>query len=322
MALTTSEGSEFFRGDLNTVYISLLDDSSDCSSYSAVIPPLASPWGYACVSASNLRNVDGSGWIPVDFTNLAISSPLSNLPVDPVNGIRSGDGLYYYVYVPGWELIANMESKKFEFGGGDDIESTDGGDQPHLYEVGELTSAPLESGEWITRVQDPASCGGDSNPGFFAEHYSRWLFSGSGETVKAHRIWLWQGNGTLSTDEYLEMAIYTDTEQGAGDPDGVKISSTAIVRGTDASGWTSGVFASSTPMISGQNYIIGMGPSSPSIGNYFDLASDWSNLCDNYLPKINSYDGSIDGVLGNRAYDNAIGGSHKGFPGISYIKIP
>jgi len=318
-----SQARDADKSDQNYVYISL-PGNPDCDAYIDKLPPLEeTSYRYRCATLENYRNLDGTGWLPIDFQNLTSPTQMSSLPVDPVNAIVTGDGLYYYAYVPGWELNANLESEKYKFGGSADAESTDDGDQPHLFEIASnFGLMPWEAGEWTTRVESPELCGGNSNPAFVAEEYSRWLFSGAGGQVETHRIWLWQGDGSLAKNEYLEMALYTDTEQGSGDPDGIKITDTIFVYGTGVTGWTSGQLPRPLSINSGQNYIFGMGPSSPSIEIYFNLASDWSSYCDNYLPKVASYDSTKDGVLGNIVPDGAIGGSHKGFPGISYVKIP
>src|SRR6056297_2518953 len=70
-------------GVAQTVYLSLPDSNSDCSSYT--LPSLPSGWAYHCVSEDNLGNVDGTGWIPVDLTAMSFASPLSRYPVDPIN---------------------------------------------------------------------------------------------------------------------------------------------------------------------------------------------------------------------------------------------
>jgi prepilin-type N-terminal cleavage/methylation domain-containing protein len=79
--------------------------------------------------------VDGNGWVPIDFTGMTTGSPLARLPLDPVNNSAN-----FYVFVSDinemYELNANMESTRYGNGGGDDVESTDGGDADTWYEVG------------------------------------------------------------------------------------------------------------------------------------------------------------------------------------------
>ena len=107
---SVESGQDFSSPD-HLVYTSLPDTSSDCSSYS--LPSLPSGWSYHCVTEDHLRDIDGSGWLPVDFSSLS-PSPLSTLPVDPKNTID-----YYYTFVKGgsYELNALTESRKYRLGG-------------------------------------------------------------------------------------------------------------------------------------------------------------------------------------------------------------
>lgn len=86
--------------------------------------------------ANSGRLVNGNGWIPVDLAGMAGGSPLSVLPVDPVNTT-----VYNYQYAcnqanKSFELNANMESTKYASGGASDKEGTDGGTVSTIYETG------------------------------------------------------------------------------------------------------------------------------------------------------------------------------------------
>lgn len=88
-------------------------------------------------TTSSNRSIDGYGWVDVNLGAVPGGSPLSVLPIDPVN-----NSTYFYGYAceninKTFELNANMESVRYASGGGDDdVESTDGGNRPGLYEVG------------------------------------------------------------------------------------------------------------------------------------------------------------------------------------------
>ncbi len=80
--------------------------------------------------------IDGTGWLPVNFTTISAGAPISALPIDPVN-----NATYFYAYRPDatngtFEVNADMESTKFAQSGSSDVESTDGGNVATLYEVG------------------------------------------------------------------------------------------------------------------------------------------------------------------------------------------
>ncbi len=94
--------------------------------------------------ATNVSTVtSGAGWVGVNFSSMAGGSPLSRLPLDPLNNSTN-----YYIYrsngITGsndgtlFELNANMESVKYSEAGGNDVESNtkDGGDNNGVYEIG------------------------------------------------------------------------------------------------------------------------------------------------------------------------------------------
>jgi prepilin-type N-terminal cleavage/methylation domain-containing protein len=101
--------------------------------------------GPTTCTTSTARTVDGNGWVTINFNAISSGSPLSQLPIDPNNGATTGkcaDGTVtrcFYAYGcngTNYELNAKMESAKFASSGVSDVESTDGGSQIDLYEVG------------------------------------------------------------------------------------------------------------------------------------------------------------------------------------------
>jgi prepilin-type N-terminal cleavage/methylation domain-containing protein len=77
--------------------------------------------------------VNGSGWVPIDFTAISSGAPLSVLPIDPVN-----NSTYYYAYKGStstltYEMNAVLESTKFQPYMSN---SYDGGSDANAYEVG------------------------------------------------------------------------------------------------------------------------------------------------------------------------------------------
>lgn len=89
-------------------------------------------------SAQVDRTVDGTGWVPIDFTAIPDGSPLGVLPIDPVNS-TTNNRVYTYQCndaAKRFEIDANMESVRYANGGANDVESTDGGDQTTIYEMG------------------------------------------------------------------------------------------------------------------------------------------------------------------------------------------
>ncbi|MCL4406332.1 MAG: prepilin-type N-terminal cleavage/methylation domain-containing protein [Patescibacteria group bacterium] len=102
----TTQVSELY-GNPQNIYLSLPDTNPDCSSYS--LPDIPSGYSYHCVSTANLKKVDGTGWIPVNFNSIPGGSPIAVLPVDPANNVS-----YYYSFVEGgsYSLTSFLESQK------------------------------------------------------------------------------------------------------------------------------------------------------------------------------------------------------------------
>ncbi|MFA6994352.1 MAG: type II secretion system protein, partial [Candidatus Paceibacterota bacterium] len=114
-------------GVSSTVYVSLLDTTTTCANLGL---PTITPYVYHCVTSSdNLAKTNGTGWIPIDFTQNGVVS-LSALPLDPVNTTSSG---LYYTYMTGgsFELTALLESQTKH-----ETAINDGGSLPGVYEVG------------------------------------------------------------------------------------------------------------------------------------------------------------------------------------------
>lgn len=92
--------------------------------------------GGSCTSNTS-TTVDGNGWVVVNFNQISNGSPLSRIPLDPVNNTT-----YFYAYAhttsSTYELNANMESTKYSTNGNSDVESNseDGGNTGTWYEVG------------------------------------------------------------------------------------------------------------------------------------------------------------------------------------------
>ena len=145
LAYILVDNSNAFMGTSTVVYVSIADTDSTCSNLG--LPTLPSGYSYNCVTTSTLKNTDGTGWVPVNFTNFSASSPLAVLPTDPVNTTTSGN---YYTYTPGgsWHLATSMEATKNKLGGGSDKTSKDRGKYTSLYEIGsDLTLLPIEYGD-------------------------------------------------------------------------------------------------------------------------------------------------------------------------------
>jgi prepilin-type N-terminal cleavage/methylation domain-containing protein len=112
------------------VYISLPDTGSDCPNLTASLPALPVGWQYVCVPSADLRNTDGTGWIPINFGSVIGGTPIPYLPLDPVNDAATGR---YYTFVTGgsYELTSLMEARKQNA-----ASLNDGGSLTGVYQVG------------------------------------------------------------------------------------------------------------------------------------------------------------------------------------------
>ncbi|MBI4094283.1 MAG: LamG domain-containing protein [Candidatus Liptonbacteria bacterium] len=145
VAFFSSDAPSVALGESNRIYLSVPDltlsggsPRSNCDSLisSGALAPLSSPWEYRCTAEDDLRKVNGTGWIPVNFANLAGGSPLSNLPVDPVNNAARG---LYYTYVAEaqqFAATAPLESAKHQ----KEVAQDDGGTDPVRIETGTALS--------------------------------------------------------------------------------------------------------------------------------------------------------------------------------------
>ena len=139
-------------GSSNVVYVSIPDPAAtstagdQCQGLGLISLPAT--YSYQCSASSTYRNVNGTGWIPVNFSSVSAGSPLGSLPVDPVNTSSSRN---YYTYTTNgsqYEVTSVMESQKYGLGGSNDVIGTDGGTLASVYEKGtKLGLEPLDYGD-------------------------------------------------------------------------------------------------------------------------------------------------------------------------------
>ena len=120
-------GSSAYIGDANTCYAHPSSTLADCAGRFS---------GSAVATFASSRKVDGTGWIPKNFTAMSSRAPIPVLPIDPVN-----NATFFYAYKAEptqllFKVNAKMESEKYSKGGSGDVESKDGGSDPNLFESG------------------------------------------------------------------------------------------------------------------------------------------------------------------------------------------
>ena len=218
---------DFSMGEKNTVYVSLPDPAAtssagtDCGSFQ--LPLLPADWKYHCATRMTHQNTDGTGWIPIDFSNFSSGSPLLKLPVDPLNDASSGN---YYTYVFGqdrkWKFSSVMESGRYI-----SQEATDNGLDPASYEFGSNVSiAPFSHGlvgRWDFDEGASSSVAVDRSG---SENNGKWFGSGkhyaSGETEGQAGLFNGiddyigvksQTNLNISNDLTIEAWVYVSSTQ-------------------------------------------------------------------------------------------------------------
>lgn len=149
----TDQGSSpaYSLGTSNTVYVSIPDPTAtttagdQCQGLNLITLPAT--YTYHCAASSTYRNVNGTGWIPVNLASTTTGSPLGALPIDPTNNTSSH--LYYSYETNGsqYEMTSVMESQKYGPGGSNDVVSNDGGTLANTYTKGtNLAIEPLNYG--------------------------------------------------------------------------------------------------------------------------------------------------------------------------------
>ena len=133
------------------VYYSLPSDGvggaiTDTTLDGGVNPPLS-----AQVATASLNLTDSTGWLPIAFNSLTSGSPISNLPVDPVNQVNAIAGgsdtlgsisnkslMYRYACNSTsltYEIDAVLESTEYTSGTNNKLVA-DGGNNSNYYEAG------------------------------------------------------------------------------------------------------------------------------------------------------------------------------------------
>ena len=125
----------------NYCYESTIAGNGTTTSRCGVFNNMSGTSNVSSSASTYQRNVDGNGWVPVNFTSISSGAPVGNLPVDPVNNVS-----YYYAYAASstltFEIDAFMESAKYTTGANGVI-ANDGGNNSSTYEVGTASNLAL-----------------------------------------------------------------------------------------------------------------------------------------------------------------------------------
>jgi formylglycine-generating enzyme required for sulfatase activity len=93
---------------------------------------------FHCPASSTSRNVNGTGWIPINFSTMSEGAPFGSLPVDPTNSTSSN--LYYFYQTNGstYKITAFPEASK-------NVALT--GQNPVMLTAG--SNVALDGGSWV-----------------------------------------------------------------------------------------------------------------------------------------------------------------------------
>ncbi len=99
---------------------------------------------FHCPASSTYKKTDGTGWIPINFTQMSTGAPLGNLPVDPANSTSSN--LYYSYQTNGttYRIVAMPESQKY---------LALAGTTPPMFTAG--SNPTLDGGNWVPVPGNP-----------------------------------------------------------------------------------------------------------------------------------------------------------------------
>jgi len=107
--------------------------------------PMAGTVWVSKTTSAAASAIDGTGWIPVNLGSLVGGSPISSMPLDPVNtvttpsSVTKSDLIYRYACKASplsFEIDATLESLAYGPGGSDDRSAKDGGNHASLFEMG------------------------------------------------------------------------------------------------------------------------------------------------------------------------------------------
>ena len=89
----------------------------------------------AVATSSTPKNIDGTGWIRINFTLISSGAPIGSEPIDPVNTLSNNTSTsYFYAFAVSssctFQLSAHMESQRYQYNGPNSVE----GNGNYLYD--------------------------------------------------------------------------------------------------------------------------------------------------------------------------------------------
>lgn len=116
--------------DIKEISMAINQYLADKHDFQGLVGPYSSiDAGFANDSAR--EKIDGKGWIPLDFTIISTGAPFNLLPIDPLNNSTYNYRLGVAVSNKTYELDCIFEDQE-----NITKHSTDGGNNPNVYELG------------------------------------------------------------------------------------------------------------------------------------------------------------------------------------------
>jgi prepilin-type N-terminal cleavage/methylation domain-containing protein len=114
-----SGGSTFSMGSASTTYVDIADPTAtstagdQCQGIGLPALSTSTGWNYHCPASSTPNGVNGTGWIPVNFSAISSGAPFGTLPVDITN--QTSSNLYYTYATDGtkYAVTVALESQKY-----------------------------------------------------------------------------------------------------------------------------------------------------------------------------------------------------------------
>ena len=103
---------------------------------------------FQCPEGATVRNVDGTGWIPVDFKAASFGSPFGSLPIDPINSSSSDLSYAFETNGATFKIWATPESQAY---------LSEGGANPGMFEMGDNPN--LDGGKYWVLVPGNSTFG-------------------------------------------------------------------------------------------------------------------------------------------------------------------
>ena len=139
---------------------------------------------FQCPEGATVRNVDGTGWIPVDFKAASFGSPFGALPIDPMNSSSSDLSYAFETNGATFKIWATPESQAY---------LSEGGANPGMFEMGDNPN--LDGGKYWVLVPGNATFGTNN---FWVMKYDAVCSDGNGNYINDNNT----GNDTYNNSAF------------------------------------------------------------------------------------------------------------------------